>query len=76
MENRTIDDLNIRRSMCQFCIRTIDQINDDPRKAEAMEFYKAQLAKIDAEIAEVTGSPPPVVVGLKTASLFGKSNIK
>ena len=48
---------------------------DDPRKADAMNNYKAQLASIDAQITELTGTPPPVVVGLKTAKLFGKSEL-
>lgn len=68
---RPLGELYIRRQACQTCIRVIDQIEDDPRKPEAMEYYKAQLAKIDAEIAEITGTPPPIVVGLKTARLTG-----
>jgi hypothetical protein len=73
---RELSELNARRTICQAVIKIIDQIENDPRKADAMEYYKAQLAKIDAEIAEITGTPPPVVVGLKTASLFGKSNLE
>ena len=71
----TLNELNVRRLVCQSIIKTIDQIENDPRKPEAMEHYKAQLASIDAQIAEITGKPPPIVVGLKTASLFGKSEI-
>ena len=69
-------ELNMRRTVCQACIKVLDQAEDDPRKPEAMKEYKAQLAEIDAAIAEITGKPPPVVVGLKTAKLFGESNIK
>ncbi len=76
MSDRTLAELNMRRTVCQACIKTLDQIEDDPRKPEAMEKYKAQLASIDAQIAEITGTPPPVVVGLKTAKLFGESKIK
>ena len=71
----TLNELNVRRLVCQSIIKTIDQIENDPRKPEAMEHYKAQLASIDAQITEITGTPPPVVVGLKTATLFGKSEI-
>jgi len=75
MSDRTLAELNMRRTLCRVVIKTIDEM-DDPRKAAAMEKYKAQLASIDAQIAELTGTPPPVVVGLKTARLIGESNIK
>ena len=68
---RSIKELTFRRNLCRAFIKVIDEMEDDPRKPEAMENYKAQLAKIDAEITEITGKPPPVVVGLKTAKLFG-----
>ena len=75
MSDRTLAELNMRRTICQTVIKTLDKIEGDPRKVDAMEHYKAQLASIDAQIAEITGTPPPVVVGLITASLFGKSGI-
>ena len=75
MADEKLAELNMRRTVCQVCIKTLDQVEGDPRKPEAMNHYKAQLAGIDAQIAEITGKPPPVVVGLKTASLFGKSEI-
>ena len=68
---RSLAELTFRRNLCRAFIKAIDEMEDEPRKPEAMENYKAQLAKIDAEIAEITGKPPPVVVGLKTAKLFG-----
>ena len=74
MLSKPLDELNKRRMLCQIIIKIIDQM-DDLRKADAMEHYKAQLAEIDAKIAKITGKPPPVVVGLKTAKLFGKSEI-
>ena len=76
MTDKTLMELNMRRTVCQTCIKVLDQAEDDPRKPKAMANYKAQLASIDAQIAEITGTPPPVVVGLKTAKLFGKSKIK
>ena len=75
MTDEELFELNTRRAVCQTAIKTLDQITDDPRKPDAMEHYKAQLAEIDAAIAEITGKPPPIVVGLKTATLFGKSDL-
>jgi len=72
---RDLEDLQWRRKFAQMIIKVIDEMDDDPRKPEAMEHYKGQLAQIDAEITEVTGKPPPIVVGLKTATLFGKSEL-
>ena len=68
---RSIKELEWRRSFCQSVIKIIDGMEDDPRKPKAMERYKAQLASIDAQITELTGKPPPIVVGLKTAVLLG-----
>ena len=72
---RSIKELVWRRKFFMTVIKIIDELEDDPRKPGAMEHYKAQLAEIDAQITEITGTPPPVVVGLKTAVLFGKSEI-
>ena len=72
---RIIEELNQRRAVCRLCIRTIDEMDDDPRKPAAMELYKEQLAEIDAEITELTGTPPAIVIGLKTAKLFGESEL-
>lgn len=75
MAGKTIEELNQRRAICKLCIRTIDQMDDDPRKPAAMELYKEQLARIDAEITELTGTPPANVINLKTAVLFGESEL-
>ena len=72
---RDLKDREWRRNFCKMCIKLIDEMPDDPRKPEAMKEYKAQLAEIDAQITEITGTPPPTVVGLKTAVLFGKSEL-
>ena len=65
------------RGLAKLVITIIDQTTPwtDPRKADAMEHYKGELAKIDAEITEITGTPPPVTVQLKTAKLFGESDL-
>ncbi len=71
-----LNGLRIRRSLCQLCVKTIDNMPEGTEgKESAVEEYKRQLAVIDAKIAEITGTPPPVVVGLKTARLFGKSEL-
>ena len=75
MSDRSLSELNMRRKICQVVIRTIDQMEDEPRKATAMKRYREQLATLDAEIKEITGTPPPVVVGLKTVNLTGKSGL-
>ena len=74
MSDRSLSELNMRRTICQVVIKTIDQM-DDPRKAVALKRYRGQLATLDAEIKEITGTPPPVVVGLKTVNLTGKSGL-
>lgn len=68
----TIDDLNFRRTLCREIIKIVSGM-DDPRKEDALKEYNRQLAEIDKKIETITGTPPPVVVGLKTAVLFAKS---
>ncbi len=71
-----IDDLNFRRGLAQYFIKLLDQLpNDTEGKQSAMEEYKRQLAEIDARITELTGTPPPITVGLQTARLFGESKL-
>lgn len=68
-----LPDLNLRRKMCLSFISLLDQSDPtDPRRVPALEEYKRQLAEIDGKIAVLTGKPPDVIVGLKTAQLFGK----
>jgi hypothetical protein len=63
-----LQELRARRIICLACIRIIEEASDsDPRKAEALEEYKKQLAELDDLIA---GKPPDIVVGLKPAVLF------
>lgn len=77
---RGLNELYMRRQVAQRIISLVDSIAevDDPegRKPEALEYYKGQLAKFDTKIAAITGKPPPIVVGLKTASLTGTSGLK
>lgn len=70
---RTLDELYTRRALAQECIRIVDQAEDDPRRPAALKKLQDQLASIDAQIAEITGKPPPVIVGLKAATLAAES---
>lgn len=48
--------------------------SDNSKKAkEATMHYRGQLAEIEKKIEEITGKPPPIVIGLKTASIFPKA---
>jgi hypothetical protein len=69
-----VNELYARRAICKAFIKTLDQ-SDDPRRLDAMTEYKRQLAEIDQQITAITGTPPAEVVGLKAASLFGKSSL-
>lgn len=61
------EDLLIRKQACKFFIKTLQGI-DDPRSGDAIAEYQRQLAVIEQKIAEQK-APPPVVVGLKSATL-------
>lgn len=78
---RSIQELQVRRTFCDKIIRELMVIND-PRSPGAIEHYKKQLKKLDAELTEAQRQerqrlglpePEPVVVALKPAKLFGKS---
>ena len=74
MVDRTLEELNWRRAFCKMCITILDREvpKSDERRTPAMELYKEQLASIDAQITKITGTPPAITVGLKTAVLFGE----
>jgi hypothetical protein len=65
------------RGLAKLFVAIIDQVveKDDPRRAGAMEHYKAKLAEIDEKITAIQGTPPPVTVQLKTARLTGNSQL-
>ena len=84
MTDKKINDLYMRRSLCQLAVKTLDNLTDkeleagqysDEDRKSAMDEYKSQLAEIDAKITKITGTPPPIVVGLKTAVLFPKAGL-
>lgn len=71
-----IDD-KFRRSMALMCIQALERMTadelakygfDDQKRQEALRLYRQQLAEIEARMT----TPPPIAVGLKTASLLGK----
>ncbi len=64
--------LQARRALCQAIINTLTGI-DDPRRDDAIAEYRRQLAVIDQDITDLTGKPPDVVVGLRSAALFARS---
>lgn len=68
----SLDDLEFRRALCKAIISYLSGV-DDPRRDEALKEYQRQLGVIETKIQNITGAPPPVVVGLKTARLFAKS---
>jgi len=73
-EMSPLAELNVRRSFCLLCLRTISEVDPaDPRREGALVEYNRQLAKIDSRIAELTGRPPDMVIGLKPAVLFPRS---
>ena len=85
MIDNKLGELNMRRSLARLAIKTLDNLTDDELSAgnfsdedrkSAMEKYKGQLAEIDVKIAEITGTPPAIEVGLKTAKLFGEAGLE
>ncbi len=68
-EPESLASLNLRRVIARVAIRTVSTEEDPDAKEDALQYYNAQLAEIDRKIALLTGSPPPVTVGLKTADL-------
>ena len=73
---RSLENLQARRVIAKTAIKILDAEQDDPRQPEAIEKIKKQLASIDAQITEITGKPPAITVGLKTASLTGDATRK
>ena len=83
--DQDLPSLYFRRRLAKEAIKVLDQLTDkelsamnfdDAHRKSAMENYKGQLANIDQKIAKFTGKPPAITVGLKTATLFGKADMK
>jgi hypothetical protein len=75
-QHRPLAEVEARRMIALKAVKAVKGVDDsDPRKESALRYYEAQLAELDAEIEEITGKPPPIVVGLKTASLLGDARL-
>lgn len=71
ISKETADGIKSRIAMCKLAIEVIEQATDDPRRDEALAEYRGQLAQLEARLAEIE-RPQDIVIGLKTARLFGK----
>jgi len=81
---RTINELRVRRTICDGIIRELIAMGtSDPRQADALVHYKAQLMELDKELTEAECAerqrlgipePEPINIGLKPAQLIGKAN--
>lgn len=75
MENgERLGELHARRAIARAAVQLLADEKNDLRAADALREYQAQLARIDAQIAEIEGKPPAVVVGLRTASLSARAS--
>lgn len=70
-EKEKLAELNVRRMVAMQAVRiVVDAKNHgDPRGAAAEEKYRGQLKRIEERIEAITGRPPDIVIGLKTAQL-------
>lgn len=69
-----LKELYARHTFCLACIKLVSETPlDDPRREGAIAEYNRQLAEIDKRIAAITGKPPDIVIGLKPAVIFAKS---
>ena len=71
VKDMDLHELQMRRTVCLAALKVLQETGTQVERD-----YHAQLATLDKRIEEITGKPPPVVVGLKTASLFGKADNK
>lgn len=84
MNDNKLEGLHFKRKLAQSFVDMLDRMSldeltkmgfTDEQRKSAMDEYKRQLAEIDRKITEITGTPPDIVIGLKTARLFGKSEL-
>ncbi len=69
-----IGELMVRKALARrFVVELMTVKDSDPRAPEAIAHYEAQEAEINAKIAELLGGAPPVVVGLKTATISAEA---
>lgn len=61
-----LQELEFRKGLIKLSLEIIEG-DDDVRAEEAVAHYQGQLAEVEKQINEL--QPPPVVVGLKSATL-------
>ena len=62
-----------RINLCKFAIETLKTEEDsNPLKADAIAHYEAQLEELKLKLADEK-NPPAIIVGLKSATLSGKT---
>ena len=67
-------ELQLRSALAHKCIQIVSEVDpSDPRREGAIAEYNRQKAEIDAQIAEITGKPPAVVVGLQPAVITSRA---
>jgi hypothetical protein len=71
IDRDTPEGIKTRISLAKFVIQALSE-SDDPRRDDALAHYKAQLDTLEKRLAEAT-KPPPIVIGLKTATLSARS---
>ncbi len=67
-----LEELMARKALARACVVELMK-SDDPRAPEAIVHYEAQEAEINRQIAEICEGPPPVVVGLRAATLSAEA---
>lgn len=65
--SQNLQSLMMRRALIRFAVQTISTEPDGEEKIDVLAHYNGQLASVDSKITEITGTPPPVIVGLKVA---------
>lgn len=65
-----LPELKARKELIKLALEIIEG-DDDVRAEEAVAHYQGQLAEIEKRISEL--QPPPVVVGLKSATLSAQT---
>ena len=79
-KKKTLDEMGLfelkqRWAIANNNVKTLEAVADkEPNKAEALRYYRTQLAQIELAIARKNPIKQNVVIGLKTAHLQAKTN--
>lgn len=66
-----MNNIRLRIIICKSIIKELSKITDDPRQPEALAHYRLQLESLE----NLLPKPPPIVIGLKTASLSTRTSL-